>query len=320
MAHQFALRFLFSNLAESHSNHHLQVLPSSGIRIESVHVYSTMGRPWTEDEDAVLKNLYRRHGKQWSRIASQMENRTASQVAARWEKCLNPALVKGQFTADEDRIITEYVQTNGASCWPCLCAKLGNRRSPKQCRERWFNRLDPSVQQSPWTANEDRIVFDSYKRLGPKWSLMASHLPGRPDNAIKNRWNSSIRKRIQTDPNGLCTLLPGPTPRKGRAQPAKPPPLVDAPITFGVAMNLPPLRTSGQPLQWLTYPVQGYLAPLITAREEEGTKENLQQESAQFTGFTSPHILSPGLFSLFSLSGTCSPFSASGQNVFASNE
>jgi hypothetical protein len=41
-----------------------------------------------------------------------------------------------------------------------------------------------------------------YGRFGPKWSVIAHGVPGRSDNAIKNRWNSSISKRIETDEMG----------------------------------------------------------------------------------------------------------------------
>jgi hypothetical protein len=57
-----------------------------------------MGRKWSSVEDQLLMDLVEVYGKQWGIIASQMSDRSASQVSARWEKCLDPKLVKGAFT------------------------------------------------------------------------------------------------------------------------------------------------------------------------------------------------------------------------------
>jgi hypothetical protein len=167
-----------------------------------------MKRHWTADEDALLTHLVSIHGKQWGAIASQMPRRSASQVSARWEKCLDPHLTKGPFTEHEDRVIADHVAHHGARNWPVVSALLDNQRSPKQCRERWFNHLDASVSRIPWTIDEDIAVFTLHRQLGPRWSIIAKHVPGRPDNAIKNRWNSSISKRIVIDPAGRERIVP----------------------------------------------------------------------------------------------------------------
>ena len=64
-----------------------------------------MGKKWTYEEDQKLIELHKQYGKQWGVIAQHIKTRTASQVAARWEKCLDPALTKGPFTQEEDQLI-----------------------------------------------------------------------------------------------------------------------------------------------------------------------------------------------------------------------
>jgi hypothetical protein len=183
-----------------------------------------MRRKWSTEEDESLVRLVGTHGKQWGVIASQMVSRSPSQIAARWQKCLDPKLIKGPFQPDEDQIITDYVHKHRARDWPGLCEILCDR-SPKQCRERWLNHLSPEISIDPWTEEEDLIIFENYSKLGGKWSIISQWLPGRTDNAIKTRWNSSIAKRIQTDRNGRRILAPDlgkkvkPTPK------IKPPPI-----------------------------------------------------------------------------------------------
>ncbi|EAY07541.1 Myb-like DNA-binding domain containing protein [Trichomonas vaginalis G3] len=166
-----------------------------------------MGRNWSASEDAELIKLTRKYGKQWGVIASHMKNRSPAQVLARWEKCLDPVIVKGPFTEQEDELIRQFVKENGPQNWPKITSFLPNR-SPKQCRERWFNHLDPSVIKHAWTPEEDETIFRNYQKLGPKWSVIAKLIPGRTDNAIKNRWNSSLSKRISVLPGKKEVLLP----------------------------------------------------------------------------------------------------------------
>lgn len=166
-----------------------------------------MGRNWTEQEDNLLRKYIAQFGRQWSVIATYIPGRNATQVAARWEKCINPKLTKGPFSAEEDQVIIDFVETHGIHSWPKVTSVLPNRTA-KQCRERWFNNLDPNVTKGPWTPEEDRLIFELYQKYGAKWSQIARQIPGRTDNSIKNRWNASISKRTQVDGCGITTLAP----------------------------------------------------------------------------------------------------------------
>ena len=100
---------------------------------------------------------------------------------------------KTSWSKEEDKILTEIVTKNGAARWSHVASHLPGRAG-KQCRERWFNHLCPEVKKGSWSAEEDRIIMESVARYGTRWSKIVKLMPGRTDNAIKNRYNSAMRK------------------------------------------------------------------------------------------------------------------------------
>lgn len=158
---------------------------------------------WTADEDEILTRAVVANGEgNWKKIAGSLTDRSHLQCLHRWQKVLNPALVKGPWKEEEDNKLVELVEKYGPKDWSTIASHIQGRIG-KQCRERWFNHLSPEVRKTNWSPEEDRIIIEAHHRLGNKWTAISKLLDGRPANAIKNHWNSTLLKRIQDSNGGM---------------------------------------------------------------------------------------------------------------------
>jgi hypothetical protein len=148
---------------------------------------------WTPEEDALLSQLVD-ESPNWSKISAHFSGRTSKQVIAHWRKVADPQIVRGSWSCQEDQAIVGWVTAHGPAQWATLARQLPGRIA-KQCRERWCNHLDPAIKRDSWTPEEDHVIVAAIQQFGNKWADIAKLLQGRTDNAVKNRWNSTLRKR-----------------------------------------------------------------------------------------------------------------------------
>ncbi|KAF5771364.1 putative transcription factor MYB family [Helianthus annuus] len=126
--------------------------------------------------------------------------------------CCNKGEVKkGAWTPEEDKILVDYITKNGHGTWRSFPKLAGLRRCGKSCRLRWTNYLRPDIKRGAFSFEEEQTIFNLHSLHGNKWAAIASRLPGRTDNEIKNFWNSHLRKRIPKSADAKHAFVVPPT-------------------------------------------------------------------------------------------------------------
>lgn len=144
---------------------------------------------WTKFQDESLRASVKFYGeKNWKAIAERVPGRNHAQCLQRWRKVLKPGLVKGHWSYEEDQILDNLVR-QGVNNWGQISDQIPGR-TPKQCRERWKNHLDPQINKGPYMEHEDKVILEAQARLGNKWSQIAQMLKGRTEDSVKIRWKS----------------------------------------------------------------------------------------------------------------------------------
>ncbi|MBA0839116.1 hypothetical protein Goarm_004882, partial [Gossypium armourianum] len=176
-----------------------------------------------------------------SSAAECFKDRTDVQCLHRWQKVLNPELVKGPWSKEEDELIIELVNKYGPKKWSTIAQHLPGRIG-KQCRERcdsgavnfdsltlptfrtlekamkrgmlnlgmcpfpgWMRTAGQSlvalvnpVELNSLPGEEELALVRAHQIFGNRWAELTKFLPGRTDNAIKNHWNSSVKKKLDS--------------------------------------------------------------------------------------------------------------------------
>ena len=146
-------------------------------------------KKWNDEEDAILRRAILYYGpKNWQQISYCLDGRNNSQCFHRWMKGINPKIRRDKWSFIED--LTLGIALNKIyqkKKW----SKIANHllgRTDIQCRERWCNILDPSLEDVEWTNEEDIKLLNLFRKYGNKWSLIAKNYGNRTDNTCWRRW------------------------------------------------------------------------------------------------------------------------------------
>ncbi|XP_008780601.1 myb-related protein 306-like [Phoenix dactylifera] len=117
--------------------------------------------------------------------------------------CDKVGVKKGPWTPEEDIILVSYIQEHGPGNWRAVPTNTGLMRCSKSCRLRWTNYLRPGIKRGNFTDQEEKLIIHLQALLGNRWAAIASYLPERTDNDIKNYWNTHLKKKLKKLETGV---------------------------------------------------------------------------------------------------------------------
>mmetsp|Transcript_35871 Transcript_35871/g.57193 ORF Transcript_35871/g.57193 Transcript_35871/m.57193 type:complete len:517 (-) Transcript_35871:2779-4329(-) len=189
----------------------------------------------------------------WVLIAENIVGRSVKQCRERWCSNLDPAIKKGVWTAEEDRLLMHTQNTNG-NCWAHI-ARLLPGRTEHAVKTRFRSIM--RAKKREWSSEEDQKLIEQYKTVGSQWAKIAECFNGkRTKNAIMTRF-----KQLQS--LGLVSNIQAP--RRGRQQQ-----LTRAPIPVSK-----PQPSDSTNANWSQPKIKGAISMLI----ENVPNENQNQQN-----------------------------------------
>lgn len=156
-------------------------------------------KKWSKEEDKLLISLAQKYkNRNWNVISSHFPTKNYLQCFSRYRR-IKPGMKRGPWNKEEDQFIFSRIQEYGKN-WAKISKEMGTRNS-KQIRDRYINVLDPYVNKRMFTPDEDNTILDLFNKYGAKWARIASHFTFRTADMVKNRFYSSISKRMISETN-----------------------------------------------------------------------------------------------------------------------
>ena len=162
--------------------------------------------PWTTEDEEKLITLHQEYGNKWTEMSKLLGNRPPIDIKCRWLSIAkknelgdsDTTPIKKRFTPEEDAKIIEILSQHPGISWVQVAKSIPGKNA-RQIGHRFINYLDPHLNKTPWTTEEDEKLITLYKTFGTKWRAISDAFDNtRSPNDIKNRW-ISISKRPTTD-------------------------------------------------------------------------------------------------------------------------
>ncbi|KAJ1980172.1 hypothetical protein H4R34_002555 [Dimargaris verticillata] len=169
---------------------------------------SAVRTAWTKEEDEALRQAVEEHGtapEKWPLIAQAFPGRDNKSCRKRWTQSLRPDLRHGMWSKAEDNALRSAVQKHGHK-WSLVAREIQGR-TDDQCSKRWREFLDPRIDRTNWTPEDDARLLKSVRDLGSQWQKIAqAYFPGRPGIYCRNRWRRLMRHKVGSAKSQRCPL------------------------------------------------------------------------------------------------------------------
>ena len=166
-------------------------------------------KKWSKEEDKLLIQLAQKYNeKNWKEISKNFIKKNPLQCFSRYKR-IRPGIIKGTWKREEDLEIVDLVTKYGKQ-WSKI-SKLIKTRNGKQIRDRYINVLDPQVKKGKFSEEEDKNLIRLYYEHGSRWATIAKYFQNRTADMVKNRFHSSIKKRLgldNSDRTGKVSIIP----------------------------------------------------------------------------------------------------------------
>ena len=108
-------------------------------------------------------------------------------------------LTRNKWTKGEDDMLREYVMRYipGKINWKQVANGMPGRNKA-QCRERWRQYVNPNINNSPFTLEEDMLLESLVRCCGTKWAHFRNYFKDRTDTALKNQYRRLQKVKNET--------------------------------------------------------------------------------------------------------------------------
>ncbi|KIO13068.1 hypothetical protein M404DRAFT_994019 [Pisolithus tinctorius Marx 270] len=256
---------------------------------------------WTPTSDERLIKAVHMFGHNWSLVSRYVsEDATPVQCSTRYQRSLDPSVKRVNWTLEEDARLRIAAAAYGQS-WVDVAAAMPGRTND-QCRDRWNEQVNPNLNRSPWSPEEDKALLDVVRENeNAAWKEISKLLgTGRTDTMCRNRYltlqrglkfpslkfkatrHPSLDSEATTTPESSCTpsdahsLSPGPLPPGSPLRQEVYTQNEGSPLTF-----LEPVVSSDPTInQWFT---PGSARPLMPPGSASNTPKRLSTPSSSIS-------------------------------------
>ncbi|ELP90090.1 trichome differentiation protein GL1, putative [Entamoeba invadens IP1] len=109
-----------------------------------------------------------------------------------------------KWTTDEDNLLLSSIKEFGLDNWAAVASNLPFR-DHFDCKMRYYNHLDPTIDNKPFTIEEDVLVLKKIEVLGKKWIEISKCLPGKTPHAVHLRYKNHLKNLKGDDDSSSST-------------------------------------------------------------------------------------------------------------------